>query len=109
MYFCHVLHFYEASRLGGSVGKHIEWRLLCALFLTNENLRNFFMESRNIATVDAYGVYFSIMLIMLLYIGVGFVVACFDSKGIAKAFVRGTSKESFLAFFIRFQTVLRQG
>ena len=81
------------------------WRFI----LDERKLRNFSMESENIATVDAYGIYFRMALVMLLYIGVGFVVACFDSNGIAKAFVRGTSKESFHAFFIRFQTVLRQG
>ena len=79
--------------MGGRERDYIfEWRLLCALFSTNENLRNFFIDSENNATVDAYGIYFRMVLAMLSYISVGFVVACFESKGNAKAFVCGTSK-----------------
>ena len=61
------------------------------------------------ATVDAYGIYFGVVQAMLLYIGVGFVFACFDSIGNAKASVHGTSKESFHAFLFAIMRFLRQG
>ena len=43
------------------------------------------------------------VLTMLSYISVGFVVACFESKGNAKAFVCGTSKKWFHAFLFVFK------
>ena len=79
------------------------WRFI----LDERKLRNFSMESGNIATVDAYGIYLRMALVMLLYIGVGFVVACFDSNGIAKAFVRGTSKERVSTLFYSLSCVFK--
>ena len=50
-----------------------------------------FKDSEDNATVDAHGMYFG-MAAILLYIGVGFVVAYSKSLGNAKAFVGGISR-----------------